>query len=174
VRADLVALLNEFNGNVDAANLANGAVTVPKLGTIPSAKAYRATAQTIPSGVVTPVAFDNESWDNNGLHDNVTNNTRLTSTATGVYMISATVEWTANATGVRALILRMGGTTAIARDDRLSNGAGVVTIMAIASQNVITAGQYVELAAYQTSGVGLDIIATDILPQFAMTWMSAG
>lgn len=42
------------------------------------AKLYRATALNLPSGVDTRIPWDAEEFDNGGLHDNVTNPTRLT------------------------------------------------------------------------------------------------
>jgi hypothetical protein len=173
LRSDVQALLNEFNGNIDASNLANGAVTVPKFGTLPSAKAYRSTAQTLPTGVVTVLSFDGESHDNAGLHEPVTNPGRLTASVAGVYAFSLTVSFASNATGVRNVGVRVNGSQFAAQDIRNAvNGSS--TIITVSGQQILGAGQWLDAVALQTSGGNLDVDVATILPQFAMTWVGTG
>ena len=92
------------DNSVTTSTIAAGAVTPAKFGTIPAARAsVTGTPQSIPSGSVTNVTFNAETFDTASLHDLTTNNHRLTAPIAGVYQITGNVRFSSNATGARFL-----------------------------------------------------------------------
>lgn len=121
------------------------------------ANAYVATAQTLlPSNTFSVFTFDAEHFDTDAIHDNVTNNSRLTCKLAGKYLISATMAPTGAAlTGALAfyIAIRLNGTTyeAIgvgAPDTAKNSGACVETILSLA------VGDYVEALGNYTATSG--------------------
>lgn len=98
----------------------------------------------------TTVGFGAEEFDTDGLHDNVTNNSRLTAAVTGKYQINANVIWNANSSGVRQLSLtRNTSNVAIVQTPASAvgtQGQGVSDLFEI------SANGFVEIAVFQTSG----------------------
>src|SRR5215204_2490654 len=108
------------------------------------------------------------------LHDNATNNSRMTAPIAGVYVISTSVDWTANATGERRLRLRVNGnnTQLIASDIEDSSP---VRFQTVATVYRLAAGDYVEAVVKQTSGGALNAGASANLgfdrKELAMAWV---
>ncbi|MEO0594764.1 MAG: hypothetical protein AAF126_01500 [Chloroflexota bacterium] len=121
------------------------------------------TNQAITGGVSTAIQFgaSSETEDTDTMHDTVTNNTRITFTMAGTYMIYATLSWSdALSTGNRWGELREGGSTVIAyTDSRGGTASGARITNTLAFMFTATAGQYVELMANST--VGLNILADE-------------
>jgi hypothetical protein len=148
----------------DAAGIAqlcgiNEAGTITQLtGIRPVSLVKKSGTQSLADGVRTAVAFDVEAFDIGNTHDNVTNNTRLTVPVggDGVYFLTANIEFTANAMGVRAAQLRKNGTDALTQviTAAVSGEPTVVQVITIAP---LVASDYVELMGYQTSGGALDV-----------------
>ena len=99
----------------------------------------------------TPVTFgvavgDPDFWAS-------TATTRVVAPETGPYDLSARLEWAANATGSRSLAYRISGGAWVYLDSRVANGGGAGTEQTATDEDVtLTAGQYLELGAMQTSG----------------------
>ena len=77
-----------------------------------TAKVFRAAAtgnKTISNNTATVVDFDDESYDTDTIHDNATNNSRLTAQLTGKYLIFGLGQWVANATGKRQTLFAING-----------------------------------------------------------------
>lgn len=107
------------------------------------AKIHQTGATSVNTGGVALV-FAGESWDTDGFHDNVTNNTRITIPVTGLYEFSAQMKVSANAvTGIR---VRLGGSTIIAGTSR-GNG-GSPEYCQVYGQYEFTAGQYIEFIGF--------------------------
>ncbi len=94
-------------GQVNSTALAANSVTpgkingVAALPIIPAVKVYKSVAQTIPGSMTeTTVTFDTEAFDTNVMHDNATNNGRLTCKTTGIYLVTGNVNWN-NATSMQ-------------------------------------------------------------------------
>lgn len=96
LRNALVALLDEFNGNIEAANMAGGGVGVATTGTGDDGlargafSAYRSSALTIPQTTATPIVFDAEEFDVSSWYDTSTG--RFTPQVAGIYRLSALVR----------------------------------------------------------------------------------
>lgn len=124
-------------------------------------------AQTLTTSSFDPLTFNTERWDNGGLHESVTNPTRITIPAGGggVYEIAGGVAFAANATGLRGLTVKLNGATIIAVDFRATYGGEVY--LSIATQYLLVAGDYIQLEAYQSSGGNLNtVVAAAYSPEF--------
>ncbi len=108
----------------------------------PSCRAYHNTTQTIPSGVLTAVSFNAETWlTESSMHSTVTNNSRVYAVVTGVYLIEGAFLYASAATS-QAAYLRLNGVTL------LTNGTSVEP----RTSWRMTAGEYIELIAFHNSG----------------------
>jgi hypothetical protein len=133
-----------------------------------SVRVYHSVAQPSNDNTVLMLSFDCERWDTGGLHDAV-QPTRLTCPQTGIYLISGSVSFAANATGRRYLDILLNGSTMIAR--QISPAAPVgATDLTVSTHYQLNAGDYVELRVLQQSGGALNINATpNCSPEFGMT-----
>ena len=127
---------------------------------MPRCRAYQATAQSIPDSTYTALAFDAENYDVKEMHDNTTNNTRITIPAdgSGTYLITANVFFAANATGVRNVRITLNGTTVLASGIAVSTGGTTGTSVNATTIEQLSAGDYIEVEAYQDSGAALDTV----------------
>lgn len=132
----------------------------------PAAFAYQTTGVVVATGTATEtlMTFDTESWDNDVMHDNATNPSRVVAKTSGKYLVSMQVAFPANATGVRYAILRKnaagasGGGTAIAfARDQSASATGASYVSKTLEVNM-AANDYLELFAIQTSGGNLTTV----------------
>lgn len=141
----------------------------------PECQVRRGTVQSIPNSTVTAIAFDTEDIDNDGMHSTVSSTTRLTIATTGRYQISGVIPYDVGAVGGRECrIVRNGSSVAIngARtlDDAPSSGSISVVVPAI--QVSLTAGDFLELMAFQSQGAALNTIAVNgIYPILRARWI---
>jgi hypothetical protein len=118
--------------------------------------------QTITTSLDTFVTFDEEEYDTDAYHSNVTNNTRFTipSGKSGYYAVTAGIRWNTNGTGRRIIYFAKNGYTNIDPTFELVAGAsGAITSVGYAMR-YFTAGDYIECGSFQTSGGNLDILST--------------
>lgn len=139
-----------------------------------AARVRHSTTQTLTTGTNTALNFDTETRDDGGLHDAVTNNTRLTASIAGWYAITGMVEFDQNITGRRLVGVRLNGTTLLSFHSELPITApGIATGMAIATTYYLSASDYVELIARQDSGGNLNSNSTSpYAPSFSMAWIA--
>lgn len=119
------------------------------------------TPKTIANVTFTPIDFDSEQFDNAGLHDPVTNNTRLTIPSTGLitgtWLLHGKVVWQADAGGARLFRL-------------IENAATILSVVTIPASTVANpcqdvwkyvddpiAGTYYTLEVWQSSGANTTI-----------------
>lgn len=147
----------------DAESVATGGLAVGRSGIVtsdgqPSTYVTKSGAQTLTTGVQAALAFDSEVYDVNSCHDNSTNNSRLTvpTGGGGTYLVTATVTFTANNAGLRGVSIRLNG-AASAGGTVVNTVVGDVTTLQATAIAQLTAAQYVELMAVQTSGGNLDV-----------------
>lgn len=140
-----------------------------KLGNVAIwARVFHNTSQSIPNNTVTVVTFNSERWDTDVIHDNATNNSRLTCKTAGVYDIGANVRFASNATGMRSLRLRLNGVTDIAEENRTAL-SGVATVFIVFTEYLLAVNDYIEVSAFQNSGGSLNIEQDGTyLPEFMM------
>ncbi len=96
----------------------------------------------------TILAFDAEDFDTDGMHDNATNNSRITINTAGVYLVIASVRYT---TGVsddtRISILKNGGNVGI--DERGPNNSR--SGQQVMGYYDLAAADYLEAQVYQNN-----------------------
>lgn len=122
----------------------------------PACSVYKAAAQSIASLTETACQFDTEFYDTDSMHDNVTNNSRITIQTTGIYLLNAYVLWASNTTGYRFARFRVGGAagTIIAQDILLAGAALGDMVNNLTVLRSLVAGDYVEVYVQQSSGGG--------------------
>jgi len=106
------------------------------------------------SGSLYAIPLPYETYDTDNMHNGTTNNTRLTCTTAGIYLIMGTINYVANANGNRDALIRLNGSAYIG-DLRLQAMATGVTKVPVSVFYPMNAGDYVELIGRQYSGGAL-------------------
>lgn len=124
------------------------------------------------SGTAALMLWDAEQWDADSMHSTSTNTSRLNATTTGLYTVSVSVFWAANATGFREVEVRKNSAGAVGSGTGIFKWRCPATATlggAVAGTGLVslTAGDYLECFGLQTSGGSL---ATTVGAQF--TWAS--
>lgn len=116
----------------------------------PSCSVWSSAGQGINDTTWTTLGFDSEYWDDDAMHDPVTNNSRITIKTAGRYLAIGHAVFATNTTGNRGLALAQNGTTVI----QMMDGAltGTELRMEISEVLQLSVGDYLELRGYQTSG----------------------
>lgn len=136
---------------------------------VPEARAFHNAAQSIPSGVATPLALNSETLDTNSIHDLVTNNSRLTCNTAGLYFIWGNFELAVSSGGlVRIISIRLNGTTFIDLFHIFSPNSTYAPTLSISTAYSLNVGDYVELCATQDTGGALNVNQTSYSPIFGM------
>jgi len=144
---------------------------VPKYGDAPDpnmAKVYRSLTTSIPNGGTATMTWDQVVWNPTGMYAGA-NPTRLTvpAGAAGKYLLVCSVGFSVNATGYRAVVLLLNGTTALGRStQQAANGA--THVAGLAAETQLAVGDYVEVTGGQNSGAALNTTGG-----VDMTWLSA-
>jgi hypothetical protein len=128
-------------------------------------KAHLTTGQSISNNTETAINFTAEEYDTDTMHNNVTNNTRITFTTAGTYLVGFTANWAvSNTTGRRSAALRKNGTTymnGLACEISNANAANQLRLHN-SGIYVASAADYMELIAFQTSGGSINMDEGDI------------
>lgn len=147
------------NSTIGTPAVTGGTINNATLGT-PTINAplclVNATAnQGIGSAVSTLINWDNEVYDTNTMHNNVTNNSRITATTAGLYLISYNIRWDTFATGRRLAYLRRNGTDIADSVSEIPNTSGATCTLTMPFS--LVANDYVEVLAYQTATGTLNV-----------------
>lgn len=135
-----------------------------------SARVWHNAAQTTTSGVLKILDFNSEIFDRGGLHDTVTNNSRLTAPVAGRYLIIAHVQWNNESeVGMRQLGIKLNGAAdGLAYDRRNATDVGYPN-QGLSTMYDLAINDYVELEAKQDSGGNVNINSyTPHTPAFMM------
>ncbi len=137
-------------------------------------RAYLSSNQSLTSGTTTTIGFAAETEDLLGLHDNSTNNGRITITAAnaGVWWFAAAVQFASNATGIRTVTLRKNGSTDMATAS-VAPLTGVPTAVRVEDRITLAATDYVEVRATQNSGGNLNAESGTTLTYVEATWVGS-
>jgi hypothetical protein len=148
----------DLAGSFPNPQIGSGKVTPDKISGIPAARITRGSSnQTIPNGNLTYVQFDSEAFDTANLFDPVSPQS-LKAPIAGLYLLSGSVRWAANANGTRFAAFRSAGGPYIAPDWRNAATGGASTDQEISSLVALQANQTVSIQLYQTSGTPLDLL----------------
>jgi hypothetical protein len=129
----------------------------------PAALASHGSAQAIADATPTTLAFGAESYDQDGLgtstiHDNSTNNSRLTCRVAWIYHVWWSFDFAPDATGYRyASVLKNGSLVRLLWVAPL--GGGAQTPMEGERTIALAVNDYVQVQAYQGSGGSLNVEA---------------
>jgi hypothetical protein len=119
--------------------------------------AHNSAVQSLANATYVALILNVDDFQVGTLHSTSTNNTRVTVATTGAYLFVGSVLFAANATGLRTLALRInGGTTYLALLYFPTNGAANPLGVQVVGFGSLTAGDYIELLAYQDSGGALN------------------
>jgi len=158
-----IIIIHEFPGSFsdDTGTFKVDAAQVFRIPSKQRCHVYRSAAKAITSqAALTPMDWDTEAYDIGGIHDNATNNQRLTVTSAaanrGVVQLLAQIEWAAGTTGYRRVVIR-NGTTILAEDTR--NGTNTIETrqQVKVTDNAPVAGDYYECLVAQTQGTNLNV-----------------
>lgn len=137
------------------------------------ARAYHNANQSIPNSTYATLAFNSERYDTDAIHDNATNNSRLTCKTAGKYLIIGLFEWGTNVNGGRWIGLYLNGTTYIGTLRVAVAADGSVTCL-VSVINDLNINDYVELQCFQDSGGALNVrYVPQSSPEFMMQRIGA-
>ena len=127
----------------------NNLTNKPAAGfTLDTCKAYLSGTFNATSSADSPIALNAEYWDYNTLHDNATNNTRITIKTAGVYTITGRFAMaTAPSQWATILKVRKNGATEIGRWYMGADIDGTVTL-----EYLFAVNDYIELIAWINNG----------------------
>lgn len=141
--------------------------------TFVGAKAYGTTNQTISNFTVTAITWNNENFDTDSMHSTSTNTSRLTipTGKTGYWQITASLGYDASAAGVRQIRLSKNGS--FVNNEQVEATSSYGNTMGFSNILNLTAGDYIELEAFQTSGGNLDVVKSADTSYFAANFIGA-
>jgi hypothetical protein len=124
-------------------------------------RVYRATTQAIPTATDTLISFSTERWDTDNCWALSPNPTRLVATTAGKYEIGAMITFAPDATGQRAVILRVSNAFFAAQGFQNATGGSLGTGLCVATVVDLAANDYLEVIVYQNRGSDLNVEAGD-------------
>lgn len=144
-------------GTPVSGNISNCTGYVPILD---SASLTKSGTQTVTTSTEAIVTWDTETWDNNSLHEGVTNPGRITAASAGLYLVRANIEWASNDIGNRLTYLYINGS--IIYTERIPasliigiDNCGYTLVRSLA------ANDYLEVRVFQTSGGDLTVTTSN-------------
>lgn len=115
-----------------------------------------AVAQTIPSGVATPVQFNSgDTYDTHDFHSPSTNPENVVIPADGVYHVDAELLWDISGSGSRSIYLTVGGAAKWHSSIENTPSATQYERSTLSGDIQCSQGDVVQLLAWQTSGSDL-------------------
>jgi hypothetical protein len=115
----------------------------------PSVKLERTTGQVVYDASAAIMVWDSEVWDTDGMHDNATNQDRITINTPGIYLVIGAVRYNAGISDDSSVTIWQNGSTFIVRDEGgPANTAGGRTVSALVNMN---ANDYLHLQVYQNN-----------------------
>lgn len=161
--------------SVGSAEIIDNNVLAAEIGTLPTARVYASANLAVANSTNVALGFNTETLDTDSMHDNVTNNTRLTATTAGVYIIVANIQWDNNVSGSRSLSLRINGATTIAQNTSIAQAPlGVGYRHEVSTIYKLAATDYVEAVVFQDSGGSVNVSGAIANNHFAMVWQNDG
>lgn len=140
---------------------------------VPQCEITHSANQNLVTATDTVLAFDTETEDNDVMHDNVTNNSRITIKTAGRYNIIFLATFQSNAAGFRIGNIRLNGTTIIG-SNVVPAVNGNATRVVVTRSRRFAVNDYIEALGHQTSGGNLLITTSSAFtPIFSAVWQSA-
>lgn len=140
----------------------------------PMVHVRQAVTQSIPNSTWTPLTFDTEIIDTEGIHSTATTPSRITPKTPGWYMGWFGGSWVNNTAGTRAVSPRKNGNMAVSygRMDWRPVAGGTVLKGLRFWMPFNGTTDYVEVIAWQSSGGALNTWATgdEVYPEMFLRW----
>jgi hypothetical protein len=131
----------------------------------PMCRVKQTSGQSVNDATNTILAFNDEDFDTDAMHDNVTNNSRITINTAGVYLVIASVRYAAGVNDdTRISILKNGGNVGI--DERGPNNTN--SGMQVMGCYGLDVADFLQAEAYQNNSAN-----TARTTQTAFTFLSA-
>ncbi|MEX1185326.1 MAG: hypothetical protein WEA80_01895, partial [Gemmatimonadaceae bacterium] len=145
------------SGLVQTGSIANASVTKAKTEARNRCRLTNGSNWAIPNSTIVTLSWNTETYDNGGLHDNATSNTRITVPTggdVGVWILTAQISWDNNTTGYRNLTIRKNSTTnlAVARHAPFSSSSIGLVHSLTAYDDAPAVGDFYEINVQQDSG----------------------
>ena len=131
-----------------------------------------ATTNMSTSGTASVIAFDTELYDTDSMHSTSSNTSRITCNAAGLYLVTATLGFAANATGFRRLDLRKNGSATPFATVSHAAAPTLSSSVSISEFVQLSVGDYIEMFGTQTSGGALASVAGADWTNFAAQWVA--
>ena len=121
----------------------------------------KTTDQSINNSTYTVVSWDSENFDTDTMHDNSTNNTRITvpSGKGGYYLLTGSIAFNSNGTGNRIVRFYKNGSDLRWVASLAAANTGNFTIVPFSQVFNLAAADYIELYAFQSSGGALSVMS---------------
>ena len=174
LQGDSVDLIAMQDNSVSGPEIVNGSIQGDELS-IPTVRATHSSDQGVQETQVVTLAFGQERYDTATMHDNNTNNSRLTAPVDGIYLVTAQVNWAGSVEdGTRLITLIKNGTTLIGGTSEIAvSGA---PLQEVSTQVRMQANDFVQVQAdHSLLGETVNILADpQASPEFSMTWIAPG
>lgn len=135
-------------------------------------------SQSIPDATTTTVVFDDEQWDNDGMHSNVTNNSRITIVTAGIYVVTFQGRFSSANDYVRVFAtLQLNGGTELAYGPQVETTTAVPPQIIATTTDEFVAGDYLEALVFQdnTANAARDLTLLSVLsPVFSAVRVGSG
>ena len=158
-------------GSYPAPTIGAEKVIPAKIGTIPSVSVFRSADQPGDSAGTSPLAFGEERFDASGMHQATAQPTRLIAPIAGIYRVEARARWATDAQGERGLTVNKSGVSVANRFQPAASGAQTAVEISTLVQ-ILAAGDYVQLAATETSPASPVVVGGELGLSFSMHWVS--
>lgn len=133
----------------------DAAVAASPGGSFAGAKVTRSTTQALTTGTDTPISWDTEAFDIGGYWA-IGDPTKFTISITGYYLVEGNITFETNSTGERHTSIFVNGVAQVGqRQPPISANATIINTCGILA---LTAGDYVQLVAFQNSGGNLNAL----------------
>jgi len=133
-------------------------------GNMPAFSAYGSAGQSIATATWTKIAYNTELFDTNSYYDNVTNY-RFQPLIAGYYQINANIFTSASAAGLAFIAIYKNGSAYCYGNVVPNTNGGYITVNSLLNCNGST--DYIEIYAYQNSGVSLSFGSSSSQFQFS-------
>jgi hypothetical protein len=116
--------------------------------------------QSIANATWVPVDWDTETIDSQGMHSTSSNTELIVPNGAGWYLVTATIAFSANATGIRAIRILVSGNTAQGGHAQVaaSNNADALNSVSVSCVVYMSATDNVKVEAYQNSSGALNVL----------------
>lgn len=162
-----ITAANATAGNAILASDHSSAFTTLNSHTVPPlVRAKRATDLSYTSSA--PIAWTDEDYDTDAMHDNATNNTRITFATAGIYRVTVGLYVTHGGT-VSALDLSIYGNGATQVGQNYTNGLAITTSFGLQAVALVDSATY----SYVTSALGINGATSPVIKTDARTFFSA-